>query len=104
MIQPADRTIESVRAAHLQTVEATRAVAAQILTTAATALYAAAATVFMLMVVIFIRVGVKTGVTDWPGRYWFAVLPLVVAGVTLHLGAHKMGRPPVPAPPTDWYR
>ena len=93
MTQPTDRTVESIRAAHLQTVEATRAVAAQALTTVARALYAAAATVLALMCVVYVGSAMRTGSADWPGGYWFAVVPLVVAAVTLHLGAAKIARP-----------
>jgi len=38
----------------------------------------------------------NTGVAVWPDGYWFAVVPLVVAAVTLHLGAAKIARPPAP--------
>ena len=93
MTQPSDRTVESIRTAHLQTVEATRAVAAQALTTAAWALYAAAAAVVVLRFVVFVSSAMKTGAADWPGEYWFAVVPLAVAAVTLHLGAAKIARP-----------
>jgi len=93
MTQPTDRTFESIRAAHLQTVEATRAVAAQAIIAVARALYAAAATVLVLMCAVFVGSAMRTGSADWPGGYWFAVVPLVVAAVTLHLGAARIARP-----------
>ena len=96
MTQPTDRTVESIRAAHLQTVEATRAVAAQAIIAVARALYAAAATVLVLMCAVFVGSAMNTGTAVWPDGYWFAVVPLVVAAVTLHLGAAKIARPPAP--------
>ena len=96
MTQPADRTVASIRAAHLQTVEATRAIAAQAITTVARALYAAAATVFVLMVLVYVGAAMESGTSDWPGEHWFAVVPLVVAGVTLHLGGARLARPSSP--------
>lgn len=92
MTQPTDRTVESIRAAHLQTVDATRAVAAQALKTAAWALYAAAAAVLLLMFVDFVGSAMRTGAADWPSGYWFAVVPLAVAAVTLHVGAVRVAR------------
>ena len=93
MTQPTHRTIESILAAHLQTIEATRAVAAQALTAAAWALYAAAGSVVVLMFVVYAGSAMRTGTAVWPGKYWFTVVPLVVAAVTLHLGAVRIGRP-----------
>jgi hypothetical protein len=92
MNQPTDRTVESIRAAHLQTVAATRAVAAQALTTVAWALYAAAAAVLVLMFAEYVASGMRTGVADWPGGHWYAVAPLAVAAVTLQLGAARVGQ------------
>ena len=93
MTQPTDHTVESIRAAHLRTVEATRAVAAETLTTVAWALYAAAASVVVLMFVAYAGSAMRTGDADWPGQYWFAVVPLGVAAVTLHLGVARIARP-----------
>ena len=94
MTEPRDRTVESIRAAHLRTVDATRAVAAQALTTAAWALYAAAAAVLVLMFVEYAGTAMSTGAADWPDGYWFAVVPLAVAAVTLHVGAARVARSP----------
>ncbi len=96
MSQPTDPTVKSIRAAHLRTVEATQALAARVLMTAARALYAAAATVLVIMCVVYVQTAMSAGVADWPGHYWFAVLPLVVAGATLHHGAATLARSPVP--------
>ena len=101
MTQPTDRTVESIRAAHLQTVEATRAVAAQAITAVARALYAAAAAVLVLMCVVYVGSAMETDTAVWPGEYWFAVVPLVAAAVTLHLGAAKVARPSSPGGSTD---
>ena len=92
MTEPTDRTVESIRTAHLQTVDATRVVAAQALTTAAWALYAAAAAVLLLMIVDYVGTAMKTGASDWPGGLWFAVGPLAAAAVTLHFGAARLAR------------
>ena len=94
MTQPTDHTVESIRAAHLRTVDAIRAVAAQALTTVAWALYAAAAAVLLLMFVDFVGSAMRSGAADWSGGYWFAVVPLAVAAVTLHVGAARVARPP----------
>jgi len=94
MTQPTHHTVESIRAAHLQNVEATRAVAAQVLVTVAKALYAAAASLFLLVGLVYTVDAMKDGRADWPGGYCFAVVPLVAAGVTLHLGATRVARAP----------
>lgn len=94
MTPPTDRTVESIRAAHLQTVVATRAVAAQVLAVAAWALYAAAAAVLLLMFVYAVGHAMRTGDEDWPAAGWFAFVPLAVAAVMLHVGAARVARAP----------
>ena len=94
MTEPTDRTVESIRVAHLRTVDATRAVAAQALTAAAWALYAAAAAVLVLMFVYSVGHAMRTGAEDWPAAGWFAFVPLSVAAVMLHVGAARVARTP----------
>jgi hypothetical protein len=96
MTQPTDFTVKSIHAAHLRTVEATQALAVRVLMTVASALYVAATTVLVLMGVAYVLTAMSAGVSDWPGQYWFAVLPLVAAGATLHHGAARLTRSPVP--------
>jgi hypothetical protein len=92
MDQPTDRTVESIRAAHLQTVAATRGIAAQALAAVAWALYAAAGSVVVLMFLEYVASGMRTGFADWPGAHWYAVAPLAVAAVTLQVGAARVGQ------------
>ena len=94
MTQPTHRTVESIRAAHLQTVEATRVVAGQVLLTVAKALYAAAASLFLVVGLVYAVDAMKDGRADWPGTACFEVVPLVAAGVMLHLGAARVARAP----------
>lgn len=94
MAQPRDRTVESVRAAHFQTIEATRAVAAQVLVLVAGALYAAAVSLFLIVGIVYAADAMKDGSADWPGGACFAGVPLVVAGLVLHLGSGKVAGSP----------
>ncbi len=67
-----------------------REIAAEVLRAIAKALYVAAAVIFSLMVVVFMRTSSQTGQSDWPGRYWFALLPTLAAAVTLTVSARQV--------------
>ncbi len=66
-----------------------RVVVRQALNGVALALIAAAVTVFVMMVVVFISPEYADE-RDWPGSYWFAVVPLLVAAASLNLSAARI--------------
>ena len=73
----------AILAAHQQTIAEHRRLVAQVLRYLAVVLVAVAGTVFGLMVLAYLVSGDSRYDRDWPGRYWFAVLPLLVAAVGL---------------------
>ena len=75
------RTPEAILAAHRQTIAENRRLVAQVLRYLAVVLVSVAGTVFGLMVLAYLASGDSGYDRDWPGRYWFAVLPLLVAAL-----------------------
>ena len=52
----------------------------------------------VLMVLDWIRPAfVHGGGGDFPGRYWFAVLPMVTAAAVLHVRSRTLRRPKFPS-------
>ena len=84
---------EAILAAHQQTIAEHRRLVAQVLRYLAVVLVAVAGTVFGLMVLAYLASGDSRYDRDWPGRYWFAVLPLLVAAV----GLKATGQGPEPS-------
>lgn len=71
---------------HVAQVENTRLLAAYVLGALALGLWGAAGVEFILMVLDWVRSAfVHGGAGDFPGRYWFVVLPLVTAAALLQL-------------------
>jgi formate hydrogenlyase subunit 3/multisubunit Na+/H+ antiporter MnhD subunit len=62
-------------------------VAAQVLNALALASLLAAVSVFVLMCVDYFSV--EEYDRDWPGRYWYAILPLLVAATSLAIAAWR---------------
>jgi hypothetical protein len=87
------RTPEAILAAHRQTIAENRRLVAQVLRYLAVVLVAVAGTVFGLMVLAYLASGDSKYDRDWPGRYWFAVLPLLVAAVGLKATGEKVKNP-----------
>ena len=58
------------------------------------ALNVAAAVIVALMGAVWLRSADVYGHPDFPGRYLFALLPLLAAGGTLRLYARSMGQSP----------
>ena len=87
------RTPEAILAAHRQTIAENRRLVAQVLRYLAVVLVAVAGTVFGLMVLAYLVSGDNRYDRDWPGRYWFAVLPLLVAAVGLKATGDRVKNP-----------
>ncbi len=66
-----------------------RKVGGEVLHAISTALNLAAATVAVLMLLVWVR-SAAVGSADFPGRYLFALLPLVVAGFYLETTAERV--------------
>ena len=78
---------------HVAQVESTKLLAAYVLSALALSLWGAAAVELVLMVVAWVRPAfVHGGGSDFPGRYWFAVLPMVTAAV-LHVRSRSLRNP-----------
>jgi hypothetical protein len=75
-----DRTTEL----HVVQAENTRLVAARVLNGFALALLGAAASEALLMFVLWVYSAVHTGSADFPGEYWFAVVPMLVGAGVLY--------------------
>ena len=84
-----DRTAEM----HVAQVEHTNQVTAFVLSALATSLLGAACVELVLMVLLWIRSGWENGGdADFPGRYWFAVLPMLTAAAILHARGRTLRR------------
>ena len=81
-----DRTTEL----HVVQAENTKLVAARVLTGLSLALLGAAAAEGVLMFVLWTYSAVSTGTADFPGGYWFAVVPMLVAAGILHLQSRAL--------------
>jgi hypothetical protein len=66
-----------------------RRVGGEVLHSISTALYLAAGTVAVLMVLVWFR-SAADATADFPGRYLFACLPLAVAGFHLRASAERV--------------
>jgi hypothetical protein len=75
-----DRTTEL----HVVQAENTKLVAAHVLKGFALALIGAAVSEVLLMFVLWVYSAVHTGSADFPGHYWFAVVPMLVSAGVLH--------------------
>jgi hypothetical protein len=75
-------------------------VATQVLNALALASLLAAVTVFALMCVEY--GAVEEYDRDWPGRYWYAVVPLLVAATSLAIAAWRFEPHDEPAWRNDW--
>jgi hypothetical protein len=84
-----DENTSQVLAAQRVQAAATRQVTVDVLTAAATACVVAAGTVLALMVLVWL---VQPG-HDFPGRFWFAVLPLLGAAITFKVHVSGIGAP-----------
>ena len=84
----ADRTTEL----HVAQTENTKLVAARVLTAFALALLAASAAEVLLMMGSWIYSAMWADTPDFPGRYWFAVVPMVVCALVLQARARALTR------------
>ena len=79
---------------HVAQVENTRLLAAYVLGALALSLWGAAGVELVLMVLAWIRSAFMHGGTgDFPGRYWFVVLPLVTAAAVLQVRGRGLRKP-----------
>jgi hypothetical protein len=83
-----DRTTEL----HVVQAENTKLVAARVLNGVALALLGAAASEGVLMFVLWVYSAVHTGTADFPGSYWFAVVPMLVGAGILHAQGRALRR------------
>ncbi|QNN53751.1 hypothetical protein [Nocardioides mesophilus] len=90
MAEATRSTPEAILAAHRRAVAENRRLVAQVLRSLGGVLVAVAGTVLALMVLAYWVSGASFYTRDWPGRYWFVVLPLLVAALGLRLTADKV--------------
>ena len=83
-----DRTTEL----HVAQTENTKLVAARVLTAFALALLGAAAAEVLLMVGSWIYSAMWADTPDFPGRYWFAVVPMIVGAIVLQARSRTLTR------------
>jgi MFS family permease len=74
----------------------TTEVVARALSVMALALALAAGTLFAMVLLVYL----SDDFGGWPGRFWFAIVPLLVAAATLQLGAVRLRDPEVLT--ADW--
>ncbi len=82
----------------------TTEVVAGALSVMALALALAAGTLLAMVLLVYL----SDDFGGWPGRYWFAIVPMLVAAATLQVGAVRLRDPDVltldwgrPLPPPD---
>ena len=83
-----DRTTEF----HVAQTENTKMVAARVLTAFALALVAAASAEVLLMIGSWIYSAMWTDTPDFPGRYLFAVVPMIVSALVLQARSRNLRR------------